>query len=379
MAISIDWATRIISVPQTFLSALGGSSYQLDTNAFRIALRDIEDNVDGIVFPPTHNHNTKVLLGGIEYARILEMINGYTITFENVGSPYRVFLVGSNNNILDVTNLNNVSVAPNNSAGLVQMQEIEFNEYKDGIYLDTLNGSPGTLHPTGTLRKPSSNLTDVMTIATVRGVGVIRVIGDAVIDSDGDYSDMVFIGESHEKSLLTISSAANVQRAEFYSSEVAGILDGDALLYDCLISDLEYVNGEIKECVLKPPGVMELGGSDHAIIARCVTDCTEGGEPYTVDMGGSGQTLAVRDLSGAVKLTNKTGVEECSLIMAGGQVTLDLDNLTGGIVKISGVCDVVDEAGETVHSGLKVSGVTVVNNSLSNHNIADAVLDEVAP
>ena len=113
---TVDWATRVITIPQSFLTSLGGSNYALDTDTFRLALKDIEDS-EGIGFPDTHRHNTAVSLGGVTYARTLEIINGYTITFEN--GTYSVALQGSNNNILDVTNLNYVSVRSSNSAGLV--------------------------------------------------------------------------------------------------------------------------------------------------------------------------------------------------------------------------------------------------------------------
>ena len=119
--ISIDWLQKIIFVPQSFLTYNGGVSNTLDTNAFRIALRDIEDNEDGAPQPVTHNHNTTVLLGGIEYARVIEILAPYTITFEETGTPYSVALSGSNNNILDRTNLGTVQILSSNSAGLVNV------------------------------------------------------------------------------------------------------------------------------------------------------------------------------------------------------------------------------------------------------------------
>ena len=42
------------------------------------------------------------------------MINGYTVEFENTGTPYRISFSESNNNIADVTVVNaNVSIQPN--------------------------------------------------------------------------------------------------------------------------------------------------------------------------------------------------------------------------------------------------------------------------
>ena len=113
--LTVNWETRVITIPQSFLTPLGGANYSLDTDAFRMALKDIEDS-EGMSFPDTHRHNTEVTLGGIVYTRFIEIINGYTVTFEE--GSYVVTLAGSNNNILDVANLNSVSIRSANSAGL---------------------------------------------------------------------------------------------------------------------------------------------------------------------------------------------------------------------------------------------------------------------
>lgn len=120
--ISVDPATYIITIPQADLIPLGGTSYRLDTNDFRTALNLWQASEDGCYQPKTHNHNTTVTLGGLTYARLVEIIDPYTITFEDVGQPYRVSLSGSNNNILDKANLNNVSIASANAAGLIELQ-----------------------------------------------------------------------------------------------------------------------------------------------------------------------------------------------------------------------------------------------------------------
>jgi len=117
MAITINWATKVINVPQSYLLSLGGGVYQLDVDDFRLSLKDLEDGEEGMNFVDTHRHNTEVILGGVTLARVVEIINGYTITFED--GQYAVKLVGANNNIADVTNVNQVSVRSNNSAGLV--------------------------------------------------------------------------------------------------------------------------------------------------------------------------------------------------------------------------------------------------------------------
>lgn len=121
MAISINWGTKIINVPKADLTHISGDIYQLDIDDFRMELKGLEDSEDGMAFPNTHNHNTEVTIGGITYARMIEIINGYTVTFED--GQYAVNLVGANSNVGDVINLNQVSVRSANSAGLVVIEE----------------------------------------------------------------------------------------------------------------------------------------------------------------------------------------------------------------------------------------------------------------
>jgi len=123
VAISIDWATKVITVPQADLTLISGTLYEQDTGTFRLAVKALEASEAGIVFDDTHQHNTEVLLSGVTYARVVEFINGYTITYEN--GSYRVRLAGSNNNIPDVANLNSVSILSQNSAGLQEVTQTE--------------------------------------------------------------------------------------------------------------------------------------------------------------------------------------------------------------------------------------------------------------
>src|SRR3990167_6303886 len=121
MAITINWSTKVISVPKADLTLISSSPIEireLNINTFRLTLKDLEDDVDGMPYLTTHNHNTTLAVGGVTLARVVEIINGYTVTFEN--GTYAVNLVGANSNVGDVVNLNTVSVRAANSAGLTE-------------------------------------------------------------------------------------------------------------------------------------------------------------------------------------------------------------------------------------------------------------------
>jgi hypothetical protein len=122
MAISIDWGTTfIIHVPKADLTPLGGVLYGLDVDAFRLELKDLEDDEAGMPFPDTHRHNTEVTLSGVTYARFVEILDPYTVEFED--GLYTVLATGANHNIADKKVLNQVSLITQNSAGLIRETE----------------------------------------------------------------------------------------------------------------------------------------------------------------------------------------------------------------------------------------------------------------
>jgi len=118
--ITIDWPDKVIFVPRSELTLVQNSPtfiYELDLDFFRRELRALEDDYEGMPFPRTHKHNTQSSVSGITLARVIEIVNDYTVTFED--GQYAVNLIGANSNVADRVNVNQVSVRPSNSAGLI--------------------------------------------------------------------------------------------------------------------------------------------------------------------------------------------------------------------------------------------------------------------
>ena len=177
--ISIDWGTRVITIPKddlTLVQSTPNVIYNMDLNWFRLQLKDLEDSEAGMCFPNTHNHNTEVVLSGLTYARVIEIINGYTITFED--GQYAVNLVGANSNVADMVNVNQVSVRSANSAGLTSSPAIEYSSYNGCVTIDTTSSYTGVVYPVGTPLSPVNNLTDAKQIAVFRGFKVLHFLSD---------------------------------------------------------------------------------------------------------------------------------------------------------------------------------------------------------
>lgn len=117
MSLSVNPATKVITVPQAYLSNLGGGVYGLDLEQMHYDLRAWEAGEIGVPMDYTHDHNPEVTLSGAVYSRFIIFVNGYTVTFED--GQYAVNATGANSNIADVMNVNQVSLRTFNSAGLI--------------------------------------------------------------------------------------------------------------------------------------------------------------------------------------------------------------------------------------------------------------------
>jgi len=118
MAYSIDWAAKVVTIPKadtTFVSS-SPDVRELDATVLWTNLIDIQDDEAGINFVDIVRNVPPVSVGGITLARVVEIVNGYTLTFED--GAYAVNVIGGNTNVADVTNKNQVSVNTSNSAGL---------------------------------------------------------------------------------------------------------------------------------------------------------------------------------------------------------------------------------------------------------------------
>jgi hypothetical protein len=121
MTITIDEATQVITVEQSDMTLVTGTLYEMDTNAYRLAVGALLASERYVWMDAAFSHNGEVTVAGVTYARVIEQTNGYSLTFENL--TYSVRLAGSNNNFFDVENgilnQNLVQVISTNSAGLV--------------------------------------------------------------------------------------------------------------------------------------------------------------------------------------------------------------------------------------------------------------------
>lgn len=117
MSYSVNWISKVISIPSSDLELVAGTRYRLVMSDFLSEIRRLEaDPAQGLWADQILSHTNAKTLAGVTFAPADEVINGYTVQF--TGAATRVDLAGSNNNLIDVLIATGVSVVPSNSAGL---------------------------------------------------------------------------------------------------------------------------------------------------------------------------------------------------------------------------------------------------------------------
>lgn len=333
---------------------------ELDVNALRLALKGLEDDPDGMPFPSTHNHNTEITLAGLTYARAVEIINGYTVQFED--GQYTVNCVGANHNLSDVKVANQVSLIVNNAAGLITNPAIEYSSFNGGVTVNTGSAYSGTVFPVGTPQRPVNNMADALLIASTRGLTTFYIQGDITISEVIDIDDYIFVGESMARTEITIDSDANCVGCEFYDAHIIGTLDGGNFIKNCKVTTLTYVNGIIEQCLLAS-GIITLGGNVEAHFLDCWAGVAGVNTP-TIDMGGSGQALAVSNYNGDLTLKNKSGASDtASVEINAGKIILE-STVTAGIINCRGIGKLCDTSGNNIPDGTW-NGATIINDLLT--------------
>lgn len=361
MAISVNHATYVISVPKADTTLIQASPEirELDSNQFRIWLDDWMDSEAGISMPQTHRHNTEVVIDGLAYARTIEILAPYTVLFED--GQYQVNIVGSNNNIHSRRVTNQVSLVPNNSAGLINVRAAEYASYMDGIAVDVANGTTGTTFPKGSHVEPVNNMADALLIAQVRGIESFIVHGALTLATGDDVSGYRFEGENAITSFLTVESGAVVTNCQFEDLFVTNsILDGYCYLKHCYVSGVSGIEGFLEGCIIA--GALSLTGTQNTFFVDCKSGCVGLGaaDLPVLSMAGSDRHVAFRNFSGPLKITNSTDPlnTACVDISSGATVTID-SSCTAGVIYIRGVGNIVNNGTMTVNTVAQLDQTSV--------------------
>jgi hypothetical protein len=333
MAITIDWDTQIISVEKadmTLVQSVPIEVRRLDIDPFRLTLKDLEDDREGMPFLDTHSHNPPVTIGGVTLARVVEIINGYTITFED--GAYAVNLVGANSNIADVVNLNQVSIRSGNSAGLIDLAAIRLQSYANGaVWIDIAEGTAGDLYPLGTPPQPVDNFTDALVIAARNNFRGYHLLGTLALGVGQDIAMTEWVSPSPIVGLLALSGQDTLG-ATFNKMGLTGLFNGRASFDTCAMGGITGFSGIAQNCGFNGDVTINAANTENVLFKDC-TSVIAGTAKPTFDINGSSGDIHFRGWIGGLKITNFTAGNDMSIDCATGSVEID-STCTAGTIKI---------------------------------------------
>lgn len=253
-------------------------------------------------------------------------------------------------------------------ATIAQLPQIEYASFQNVVWVDVSSSNSGITFPIGTPERPVNNFTDALAIAAYRGFDTIHIKSDFTeLDSSHDFSNFIFIGDSSQKTFVYINPNANVENCEFEDCILTGYLDGQVTINNCTIYNLYNFNGLVKDTLLNP-GILGITGSGY--VTTHFLNCwsgVPGTSTPTIDCGGSGSALSIRNYNGGILLQNKTGPEAVSIDLNSGQVKLT-STITNGEIVIRGV-------GQLSQNDATGSAMVNTIGLMAKDTIADAVLN----
>ena len=370
--VTVDYLTKIISVPQSFLTFVSGSIYDLDTNAFRLALADIQDSEEGIPEDTMFKHNTEVTVAGTTFARTFEIINGYSVEFED--GQYTIRLQGSNNNIFDVAAgilvQNQVQIVSANSAGLINAPTIDLigQQVLNEVFIDP-TGEAGLEQAIGNFKRPVNNLADAFTIATRDDINAYRIKGTFTLDRD--YPNWTFEGWGSKTDVIINFGGFSIDDTLFENIQLLGTMTGMAEFVNCDLGAIVGFSGLARHCGLS--STIQTAVSTTLTMTECYSLVAGTGTPVLDD--GNNSQLNLRSYTGGIQLDNFTAGSTGTIDLVSGHIIID-STCTGGTLVVRGVGQLTDNStGTTVISNGLVEGedVSLVRKILANHMETDPV------
>jgi hypothetical protein len=246
------------------------------------------------------------------------------------------------------------------SATFQESEDIQYASFQGAVWVDAVNGVDSNM---GNREYPVKTIQTAVTIAEDRGFDTLQLLSDITLGSGDNVDSYTIIGKSATQTQVTILSAASTIETQFVECDIDGTLDGEAVLRNCRVNDVNYVSGRIMNSWMVGTVTLAPGASAHVLDSHDGT--IDDVEPPSIDMGGSGQNLAIRNYYGRISVKNMTGsTDACVVDMSSGTIVLE-STVSDGFVYLRGVADVIDNS----------TGATVYDKTINLINVEDVVWD----
>ena len=250
------------------------------------------------------------------------------------------------------------------AGGSIDLSGINLPETSFGgfVWIDVVNGEPGTVFPIGTPTRPVDNILDAWTIASAFNLRSYKICGSIILDQA--YTDWNFAGTSSVMNDVIDLNGQDITGSQFNKLSISGTMVATVLpqFIDCYITNLTGANCIIYHCGIL--GTITLAAAPGAVLS-CVATAVS--YPSTIiDINGAGQTFT-GEIDGNVQFIN-AGVG--SLIRVTGKdgiIDFAVSCVAGSSAIISGNARLTNSA---------PAMFIIDNTQFSNETVVDGVWDE---
>ena len=281
---------------------------------------------------------------------------------ESSNSNMNPFVITGNGSAISKT-----SDAPVNTIQISSIsQEMEY----DGIvYIDTINGSSGSVYPYGTRAKPVNNLADAMTIANEYNITDFQVISNLILDQN--VSGKNFLGSG--AAIIDLNNQV-ANDTTFRTSEIVGRQNSSFCVYiNCRMNGLTNFAGTMTGCFFQSVVPMTIQSSIPCVISDCRSAIAGNNSPV-FDYSAGFIDCSVRAYSGGLRIINSTSAANVSTFeFIAGKFNFDNSNTLGDFH----VRGVIDTTGIDASAGANVSytGSVTTNRELEYNEIVHLHMD----
>ena len=236
-------------------------------------------------------------------------------------------------------------------------------EYNGEIVIDVINGQPGVLFPIGKDETPVNNLTDALILLSIYNLSKLRIIGTLDVNGGEDVSNIAFTAERSTGNYLSITSGIT-NNTDVENLTCLNIIQNGTMRYTTsVLVNIDNFDGGAKDCLIMTDINVVGNGSNY--FTNCDRYVTNLNDFCEIDMGD--KKLNMIRCRGNYSLLNKTSNNTSAIDLVAGSILVD-SSCVSGIIAIGGIADVVDNSS---------SGCTVIQRSIGNDSISDAVWDEM--
>jgi len=259
--------------------------------------------------------------------------------------------LGALTNAILPTAFTQVIQTTSSSATLQELTEIRYASYQNKVWYQASSGNSGVSYPNGTPQAPLNNIPDCVAVANALGFTTIQILGDVTFDTGDDAPGFTIIGQDPGTTTVTLNPGADVTNCRFTECGLTGTLDGEVEVRSAhILPPLNMVSGTLYQCLIEA-GTITLSGTSDINFLDCWSGVAGTSTPI-IDYNGSGRSLIMRNYSGGIQIINKTGADDVSVELDGGQIIID-STVTDGTIVLYGEGKLTNNA----------TGTTVVDTS----------------